>query len=87
VLCYEAGDRRASPNLMGVSWREHVAEQQKRLTQVERYRANNPAREVVEAPPRSEAAERAALRAEYFRKSSARRVKAHPYQKRLIDAQ
>jgi len=52
---------------MGASWREYVQERQKRLTTVQRYKANAPS---GPASPWTEADERAALRAEYFRLAS-----------------
>ncbi len=68
---------------MGVSWREYVEEKQKNLTAVARFKANDPEGS-AERLPRTEAEERATLRAEYFRKSSVGRAQASKAQRRLI---
>jgi len=72
-------------NLMGVSEREYIAKKEKRLTPVQRIQAAAARKGPAGLPRRSEAAERAALRAEYFKKSSKGRAAALKGQKRLIE--
>ena len=66
-----------------VRYREYIQEKEKKLSAKDRARRRGGA--VV--APRTEAEERAALRAEYFRKSSGRSRKTYARQERLIDAQ
>jgi len=82
VLCYEAADKRVSPNLLYrgtrmVRFKEEYYDRQKK-------KAPPAGTDCPEATERSQAAERAALRAEYFRVSRLRCSKTHPGP-RLID--
>ncbi len=81
MICYKAHKRRATPDIMGVSWREYVQEKQKKLTPVQRFRENAG----LAAPKRTEAEERAAIRAKYFRVARARYHKEIPAQMRMED--
>ena len=71
------------PDIMGVRYRDHIAAKNKRKPPGKRFALNS-----AEAPivVRTLEMERAALRAEYLRKTRISRAKALEGQKRLIDA-
>ena len=64
MLCYIASETRASPSLMGVSWREYVQEKQRRWTVVDRFKANSP----DAGAPNSEEQERKQIQHAFFSK-------------------
>ena len=79
VLCYEAGDKRASPDIMA-RYREYMESEEKKLPLAKRHAARAP------LAPRTEAEERAALRSEYFRLAYKRHRKTASRGQERLDA-